>query len=151
MAFAGPFALTRRRPALASPFCLVSFLSPFSARHCFARFCAFVAGRAFRRLRRESALSPWKSGFCAYGKSRFRLRKTSVVFPALCPAGRWPNGKIRGNFCSRLQKFPWSKSSIFRCPKILLAFGPWRAFGLLATSLPIGLPMRAAQAWHAFT
>ena len=44
MAFAGPSALTRRRPALALPFCLVPFLSPFSARPCFARFCAFVVG-----------------------------------------------------------------------------------------------------------
>ena len=57
---------------------------------------------------------PWKSGFCAYGKSRFRLQKTSVAFAALRPAGRGSNGKIRGNFCSRLQKFPWSNSSIFR-------------------------------------
>ena len=27
--------------------------------------------------------------------------------------------------------------------------GPWHAFGLLATSLPIGLPMRAAHTSHA--
>ena len=57
MAFAGPFALTRRRLALALLFCLMPFLSPFSARHCFARFCSLVVGWAFRRLRRESALS----------------------------------------------------------------------------------------------
>ena len=66
---------------------------------------------------------PWKSGFCAYGKSRFRLRKTFVVFAALRPAGRESNGKIRGNFCSRLQKFPRSNSSIFRFRKFFWPLG----------------------------
>ena len=46
-----------------------------------------------------------------------RLRKTLVVFAALRPAGRESNGKIRGIFCSRLQKFPSSNSSIFRFRK----------------------------------
>ena len=66
---------------------------------------------------------PWKSGFCAYGKFRFRLRKTSVVFAALRPAGRESNEKIRGNFCSRLEKFPWSNSSIFRFRKFFWPLG----------------------------
>ena len=39
----------------------------------------------------------------------------------------------------------------FPVPKILLASGPRRAFGLLPTSLPIGLPVRAAYTRHAKT
>ena len=66
---------------------------------------------------------PWKSGFCAYRKSRFCLRKTSVVFAPLHPAGREWNEKVRGNFCSRLQKFPWSNSSIFRFRKFFWPLG----------------------------
>ena len=134
MAFAGPFALTRRRPALALLFCLVSFLSPFSAHHCFARFCPLVIGWAFRRLRRESALSRGNQDFAHTEKFRFCLRKTSVVFAALRPAGHESNEKIRGNFCSRLEKFPWSNSSIFRFRKFFwpLGHGVPSAYQLLA-------------------
>ena len=48
-------------------------------------------------------------------------------------------------------KIPFVYLFNFPVPKILLAFGPWRAFGLTATSLPIGPPMRAAHAWYAKT
>ena len=123
MAFAGPFALTRRRPALALLVCLVSFLSPFSGRHCFARFCAFVVGWAFRRLRRESALSCGNRDFPLTKNPVFGLRKTSVLFAGLRPAGCESNRNIRGNFCSRLQKFPWSNSSIFQFRKFFWPLG----------------------------
>ena len=81
---------------LVAAFCL-SLLCPVLCPSCRLGLSAALAGiHTF----------PWKLGFCAYRKSRFRLRKTSVVFAALRPAGRKSNGKIRGNFCSRLQKFP---------------------------------------------
>ena len=83
MAFAGPFALTRRRPALALLFCLVSLLSPFSVRHCFAQFCAFVLGWAFRRLRRESALSRGTRVFALMENHVFACRKF-LLFSLRC-------------------------------------------------------------------
>ena len=74
------------------------------------------------------------SGGNPVGIGILRLRKTLVVFAALRPAGRESNGKIRGNFCSRLQKFPWSNSSIFRFRKFFwpLGRGAPSAYQLLA-------------------
>ena len=94
MAFAGPFALTRRRPALALLVCLVSFLSPFSARHCFARFCAFVVGWAFRRLRRESALSRGNRDFALTENPVFACGKLLLFSLRCAPLG-----------VSRMEKF----------------------------------------------
>ena len=150
MAFAGPFALARRRPALALLFCLGSFLSPFSARHCFARFCAFVVGWAFWRLQRESALFRGNQDFALTENPVFTCGKLLLFSLCCAPLGVSRMEKFVGIF-ALVAKTPVVKFFNFPVPKILLAFGPWRAFALLDTSLPIGLHMRAAHTWHALT
>ena len=66
---------------------------------------------------------PGGSGGNPVGIGILRFRKTLVFFAALRPAGRESNGKIRGNFSSRLQNFPSANLSIFRFRKFFWPLG----------------------------
>jgi hypothetical protein len=102
----------------------VNSLSAGLGRSCLSYAASVLALICLSCSRLFCATAPAGIGICAYGNPAFWPTGFRLSFSAaLRSVGRVSNRNSRGNFCSRLQKFPCPKTSVFWFRKFFWPLG----------------------------